>query len=97
MWTVEDVSYTEARERLADLWDMAVNDRETIRMSRRGHAPVVLVAADEYEGLVETAHLLRSPENGARLLSALKRAMAEVGEPKSIDELRAEFERAEAE
>jgi antitoxin YefM len=38
---------------------------------------VALVAADELEGLLETAHLLRSPRNAARLLSALERARSE--------------------
>ena len=32
---------------------------------------VALVAADELEGLMETAHLLRSPRNATRLLTAL--------------------------
>ncbi len=41
-----DVSYSEARERLAELWDRAVADREPIRLTRRGAPPVVLVAAD---------------------------------------------------
>ena len=41
---------------------------------RRQGGDVALVAADELEGLLETAHLLRSPQNAARLLSALERA-----------------------
>jgi antitoxin YefM len=32
---------------------------------------VALVAADELESLLETAHLLRSPRNAQRLLQAL--------------------------
>ena len=94
MPTVE-VSYTEARERLAELWDRTLADREAIRLTRRGSAPVVLIAADEYEGLLETAHLLRSPANAARLLSALERAREGSGVPRPLDELRAELESAE--
>ena len=89
------VSYTEARERLAELWDRVVVDREPIRLTRRGKAPVVLVAADEYEGLIETAHLLRSPANAERLLTALAQARAGEGTPRPAHELRAEFNRAE--
>lgn len=89
------VSYTEARERLAELWDRALADREPIRLTRPESDPVVLVAADEYEGLVETAHLLRSPVNAARLLAALERARRGIGEPQSLEELRVELERAE--
>ncbi len=89
-----EVSYSEARERLAELWDRALADREPIRLTRRGSSPVVLVAADEYEGLAETAHLLRSPANAARLISALGRARAGEGMPRSLDDWRAELDRA---
>jgi antitoxin YefM len=92
---VQDVSYSEAREHLADLWDRALSDREAIRLTRRGHKPVVLVAADEYEGLLETAYLLRSPVNAARLLSALRRAEAGSGEPRTLENLRADIEGVE--
>ena len=90
-----DVSYTEARERLAELWDRALSDREPSRLTRRGADPVILVAADEYEGLVATAHLLRSPANATRLLAALERARAGVGNPRPLADLRAELDRAE--
>ena len=92
---MDAVCYTEARDHLADLWDRAVENRETIRLTRRGVAPVVLLAADEYDGLLETAHLLRSPANAARLLSALERARASEDTPRPLDELRAELDRAE--
>jgi len=91
----QEVSYSEAREHLADIWDRALADREPIRLTRRGSGAVVLLAADEYEGLMEAAHLLRSPVNAARVLSALQRAEAGDGKPKTIGELRTDFERAE--
>jgi len=69
-----EVSYTEAREHLAELWDHVLADREVVRLTRRGRGAVVLLAADEYEGLVESTHLLRSPANAARLLAAIERA-----------------------
>lgn len=89
------VSYTEARDRLANLWDEVVQARDALRITRRGAEDVVLVPADEYEALVETAHLLRSPANAARLLSALERARSGEGVPKRLDELRAELARGE--
>jgi antitoxin YefM len=91
----EDVSYSEARQQLADLWDRVIRDREAIRLTRRGSGAVILVAADEYEGLLETAHLMRSPANATRLLTALQRALDGEGEPESLDDLRAELTRAE--
>ncbi len=89
------VSFTEARGRLADLWDRAVADREPIRLTRRGSEPLVLIAADEYEGLVETAHLLRSPANAERLLAAIERARSGAGNPAPLSQLRDDLERAD--
>jgi antitoxin YefM len=67
------ISYTEARDRLASVWDETVSTRQPVVIARRGHESVVLVPASEWEGLLETAHLLRSPANARRLLGALNR------------------------
>ena len=45
-------------------------------INRRGHEDVALVPGGELESLVETVHLLRSPKNAERLLTALRRALA---------------------
>jgi antitoxin YefM len=67
------LSYTEARDKLASVWDETVSTREPVVLERRGHESVVLVPLDEWRGVVETAHLLRSPANARRLLEALHR------------------------
>ena len=67
-------TYTNARANFAALCDRATNDREPVVIRRRGAEDVVLIAADELSGLLETAHLLRSPANAERLLTALARA-----------------------
>jgi antitoxin YefM len=46
-----------------------------------------LIPAAELAGLMETAHLLRSPKNARRLLAALRRADARKGKPESIEKL----------
>ena len=66
-------SYTEARDKLASFWDETVSTREPVVMERRGHESVVMVPLDEWRGMEETAHLLRSPANGQRLGGAWKR------------------------
>lgn len=68
------VTYTEARENLATIWDKTVASREPVVISRRGAESVVMLPLEEWEGLSETAHLLRSPANARRLLAALLRA-----------------------
>jgi antitoxin YefM len=84
------VSYTDARANLATLLDEALSSREPIVIHRRGHADVALVAADELASLEETAHLLRSPANARRLLSALQSALNGEGRALAIDDLRRE-------
>jgi len=44
-----------------------------------------MIAADELQSRMETAHLLRSPKNAERLLSALARARAADTAPTSVD------------
>lgn len=83
-------TYTEARANLARLWDQATHDRETVILTRRGAADVALIAADELASLQETAHLLRSPANAARLLAAVHRALSDDVPPTSLESLRRE-------
>jgi antitoxin YefM len=83
-----ETTYTEARENLAKLLDRVTGDREVVFIRRRGREKVALVAADELEGLMETAHLLRSPRNAARLLSSLRRALGGGGKAQSVAKLR---------
>ena len=65
-------TYTKARENLASLLDQVVNEREIIIIERRNKPNVALIAEDELTSLKETAYLLRSPQNAARLLNALQ-------------------------
>ena len=86
------VTYTEARAKLAELWDRVTDDREVVIITRRGAENVALIAADELASLEETAHLLRSPKNAQRLLAALQRALERTEPTSSVDELRQEFD-----
>ena len=86
-----ETTYTAARANLARLLDAAVEDREIVLIRRRGAEDVALIAADELESLLETAHLLRSPRNAERLLTALQRARSRSEAPTRVDELRAEM------
>ncbi len=83
-----ETTYSQAREQLKSLMDRAVEDREVVLVRRRSGGDVALIAADELRGLMETAHLLRSPRNAQRLLSALARARDEQLAPTSLDTLK---------
>ena len=73
-----ETTFTIARANLARLCDRVTEERETVIITRRGRAEVALIAADELASLEETAHLLRSPENASRLLTALNRALLRI-------------------
>jgi antitoxin YefM len=69
-----EATYTHARAHFASLCDSVIHDRDAVIIRRRGAEDVALVSAAELRSLEETAHLLRSPRNAARLLAALNRA-----------------------
>lgn len=83
-------TYTEARAHLAQYLKAAASTREPIIIRRRGAEDVALIAASELEGLLETAHLLRSPHNAERLLAALARAHEGSQPPSTVEALRRE-------
>jgi antitoxin YefM len=86
-----ETTYTNLRQSLASILDRVANDREVVIVRRRGEKTVAMVPADELMGLMETAHLLRSPKNTRRLLTALRRAVGRKGKPESIEKLRREM------
>ena len=80
-----ETTYTGLRARLASVLDQVADDKEVVIVRRRGqNKDVALIPAAELAGLIETAHLLRSPKNAQRLLRALRRAEAGTGKPESV-------------
>ena len=84
-------TYTKARANFAKLCNEVADNREIVIINRRGNEDVALVAADELSSLIETAHLLRSPKNAQRLLSALQRARSRKLKPRRVAHLRREI------
>ena len=84
-------TYTKARANFAKLCNEVAENREIVIINRRGNENVALVSADELSSLIETAHLLRSPKNAQRLLSALNRARSRKVKPQSVAKLRREM------
>ncbi len=86
-----EISYSYARQNLAEVLDEASDSQEPVIIKRRGRDDVALIPAAELRSLEQTAHLLRSPRNARRLLSALQRALTEPAEAQTPAELRAEL------
>jgi len=86
-----ETTYSQAREQFKTLMDRAVDDREVVLVRRRSGGDVAMIAADELQSLMETAHLLRSPKNAERLLVALARARAGDVAPTPVDTFEKHF------
>ena len=84
-------SYSKLRENLAEIWDKVEDSQEPVIVERRGHQTMAILPAEELEGLRETAHLLRSPRNAARLLTALQRALRGQSKSIALEDLRSEL------
>ncbi len=80
-------TYSSARANFARIWDEVESSREPAVLERRGHESMVLLPAEELSSLRETAHLLRSPKNAARLLSAIARSRGRDTPPVEIEAL----------
>ncbi len=85
-----EITYTKARANLATLCNEVTTNQEVVIIHRRGAEDVALIAATELSSLLETAHLLRSPKNAKRLLTALTRAQQRTVAPQSVESLRRE-------
>lgn len=69
------LSASEARRTLFPLIEQLNQDRTVVEVESR-HGNIVMMAADEYSALVETAHLFKSPANAQRLTEAYAGAVA---------------------
>ena len=65
------VSYTHFRNNLVSYMDEVCDGRAPLVVTRQNARSVVLMSEEDYDGLMETVHLLNSPANAARLLRAI--------------------------
>ena len=68
------VSYSQLRNNLASYMDEVCDSRAPLFVTRQNARSVVVMSEDDYEGLMETVHLLKSPVNAVRLLRSIDEA-----------------------
>ena len=68
------VNYSDLRRNLKTYLDRVHDDRETIIIARKDNENVVMVSIDEYNSLVETAHLLSTEANARHLAESIRQA-----------------------
>lgn len=68
------VTYSDLRANLAGYMDEVCDNRSPLHVTRQNARSVVMMSEADYEGLMETVHLLRSPANTLRLLQSIDEA-----------------------
>ena len=78
------LSYSEARANLKAVMDRVVEDKTHVVVTRQKAEAVVMVSLSEWNAMIETAHLLSSPANAARLRRSVSQMNAGEGTPRAL-------------
>ena len=81
------MTYTAARENLADTMQRVCEDHAPVVITRRRDQAVVMMSMDDYEALEETSYLLRSPRNAKRLREAINQLRRGKGKERPLPPL----------
>ena len=81
------INYSDARQNLKGVMDRVVADGTQIVVTRQKGEAVVMVSLAEWNAINETLHLLSSPKNAERLLTAIRELEDERGTERELIEL----------
>ncbi len=81
---MQTLTVSETRANLKAVLDRVVADKAPIQIVRPKGEGVVLVSESEWEGMLETMHLLSSPANAQRLLEGIHELDAGRGEEREL-------------
>ena len=70
------VNFSEARNQLKSVLDQVVDDADYTVITRRDADDAVVMSLDQFNGLMETVHLLKSPANAAHLSASIQQYRA---------------------
>lgn len=65
------VNFSEARNRLKGVLDQVVDDADYTIISRRDAEDAVVMSLEQFNSLMETVHLLKSPANAVHLARSI--------------------------
>lgn len=83
---VDVINYSDARRNLKGVMDRVVADMTEVVVTRQKGEAVVMVSLNEWNSITETLHLLSSPTNAARLLTAIRELEAGGGTERELVE-----------
>jgi antitoxin YefM len=81
------LTFTDTRQNLKDVMDRVVKDHTPIVITRQRAESVVMVSLADWNALEETARLLSSPTNAARLAEAITQLDSGNGAERELIEL----------
>ena len=81
------INYSDARQNLKGVMDRVVAEMTEIVVTRQKGEAVVMVSLAEWNAINETLHLLSSPKNAERLLTAIRELEDERGTERELIEL----------
>lgn len=66
------ISFSDARNKLKTVLDQVVNDADYTVITRRDAEDAVVMSLEQFNSLMETVHLLKSPANAAHLTKSIE-------------------------
>ena len=66
------INFSDARNQLKNVLDQVVNDADYTIITRRDAEDAVVMSLEQFNGLMETVHLLKSPANAEHLVKSIK-------------------------
>ncbi|WP_189609579.1 type II toxin-antitoxin system Phd/YefM family antitoxin [Saccharospirillum salsuginis] len=70
------ISFSDARSKLRSVLDQVVYDADYTVITRRDAEDVVVMSLDQFNGLMETVHLLKFPANASHLEKSIQQYRA---------------------
>ncbi len=66
------INFTEFRQNMASHLDAVCESKAPLVVTRQKGQAVVVLSEEEFEGIQETLHLLKSPRNASRLMRSIE-------------------------
>lgn len=73
---MDTMSYTAFRNDLASVLDRVNDDHKPVLITRQNGKPAVVISLEDFQAYEETAYLMASPKNAARLNDAINQVAA---------------------
>jgi antitoxin YefM len=80
------LTYSDTRANLKEVMDRVVENKAPVVVTRQRGEAVVMVSLSDWNAMEDTAHLLSSPANAARLLDSIRTLDAGQGTERELIE-----------